>query len=734
MPLKKRDPFFQAGNGTVPRLYDALKRVGIGTIDVKLNIYNDWTPATPPEKHWEWLKNTFFKPYVDGGEFELVFTYSSRMKSRPPRTKQQIEEGYPVVNDVFLKWSQDFIRHVAEQNKGKVKYWSIQQELPSAVFNTSTDVGTWTEATANCMIMVRLVSRLVRKIDPAVKVVAGGNNMERTLEKERTVMQELAKEYDIYMIDGYGGNWDMRLSVPFLPEDGLLSFYKSASDFSASLGKGRVFRNHETGYSIHYGAPFDRGIAVEQAQKTARIIIISRAMPVSALEIFRMTELLYRDRKDTDRSMNTVWKPFFRKGRGSFTVGTDYVPLPGGAMFATATSQLSFAKAEKMLITGSAYSCIFVKADGSTLVTLWDIERERDFSLDLPADAVLTTMYGRSRKLAAGKQTLKVGPAPIYLTMNFPAGKAAEWMKKALSDNMPEFLCGGYFTGLDQAAVFVRNLTGNMAKGVLKSSSGEKRDLSVPPGKMVRLSIKLPVGGTCSFVSANGREYPIRLEQSDLVKIRRVASAPKLDGSGAWLKGLPSGLLKYPDHIFPKSALQPEKCYFYSARYNPKGHNVSAKYWIAYDDSNLYLAVEVDDPVHIQRQNAKYLWRDDSLQFAVAMKDPVPGSVRTPAEKADRTMFNYGIGLTPTGSLLAKFLGSDAGICRFPGLAVRKNNRTYYEVAIPFKALGGRPRRFGFVIFDKNDPAQADPPYHLAFSGGITGAGDDSLLKTLIYE
>ena len=57
-----------------------------------------------------------------------------------------------------------------------------------------------------------------------------------------------------------------------------------------SLGKGKNIVNNETGYSIPYGARFDRGLAPELARLTARTIIISKAAPVMFFHLFQPRE------------------------------------------------------------------------------------------------------------------------------------------------------------------------------------------------------------------------------------------------------------------------------------------------------------------------------------------------------------------------------------------------------------------------------------------------------------
>ena len=59
----------------------------------------------------------------------------------------------------------------------------------------------------------------------------------------------------------------------------------------------------------------------------------------------------------------------------------------------------------------------------------------------------------------------------------------------------------------------------------------------------------------------------------------------------------------------------------------------------------------------------------------------------------------------------------------------RNGDFTFYEIAIPWKALGTTPQeatalRMGFVIFDSLSDTAAEPPYWLSFGQGVAGGED----------
>ena len=702
----RRDPFFQFGFGALPELHDGYKRVGCGSIALKLN----WRTAIPNgdvKKTADYLLNRSFKPFLESGDFYLVADLPTTLP-RSVRSPEEQVQGMPLVNDRLIKVYLDFIAEIAPRIK--VKEWAIGQETPS---NATSEkyAGTWSEAMSNFVILTRLGSRLLKKIDPEIKIQAGGNNVpSKTATIEPIQMGDLVGSFDIYYIDAYTGQWDLAKVVGvMLPEVALMDFYKAASNLSVQLGKGKYISNNETGYSINYGAPFDRGLAPYQARLTARSLIISRAAPVLYYQLFRPNDYNQVPKDDFAMHMATVWKTVPMHGKYY------RIPLPGGAMYATAASELAFAKFEKEIISGNVYSYIFTKPDGSTLVTLWNILKEQPFDLKLPADSTVLNMVGRD---LTGKP-LVIGPAPLYITIPGPAKPVISLVEHAVLANTPELKC---LAAPD--AVWVRSLTRRTLNATIRMPDREPIDVKILPGQTVRIPVKVSAPGK---LLAGTREYDIPLENVP------VCTALKVSDSARPAAGEP-GILRVPDHVRPIEALQPERCFFRSEGFNPNGHDVSARYWLGYDDKNFYLTVEVDDPVHLQRHTGKYIWRDDCLQFVLSPKDYPPSALLSDAEARESSEYSFGLALTAKGPQLVKFLGDDAGIKDYPASVIRRDGITRYEVAVPWSAVGGRAKRFGFLVMDNNSPTFASAPYRLEFTAGIAGGADSSRLARLNYE
>ena len=115
-------------------------------------------------------------------------------------------------------------------------------------------------------------------------------------------------------------------------------------------------------------------------------------------------------------------------------------------------------------------------------------------------------------------------------------------------------------------------------------------------------------------------------------------------------------------------------------------------------------------------------------------QDTIPHELQESASLPEKSQLNYGFALTSNGPTAVKFLGKNSGIRDIPVNVTRKNKETFYEIAVPFKELGGRPVRFGFVIFNNDFTTKRSAPYWLEFSPGVTGNGDAGKLKLIEYK
>jgi hypothetical protein len=121
--------------------------------------------------------------------------------------------------------------------------------------------------------------------------------------------------------------------------------------------------------------------------------------------------------------------------------------------------------------------------------------------------------------------------------------------------------------------------------------------------------------------------------------------------------------------------------------------DLSARFWLANDGTQLRLAVLVTDDKPSQENPADGMWLADCVQFALSAND---------------TRYELGVALHDKGHTLTAQWSPDARLARedYVAKARRIGNQTFYELAIPWKALGitpgVTPLRFALLVNDSD--------------------------------
>ncbi|MCQ2402457.1 MAG: hypothetical protein MJ202_01855 [Lentisphaeria bacterium] len=723
----KRDPYYSFGYGVDPQFLEAFKRIGCGNISHKL-FY-----GTYYKRNAEFLLDYNLRqiqPFLNGD-----FTVDVHVHTAPPKAMhnndEQVADGWMVVNDDMQAKISKLVTLFAEATKGKVDTWSTGQEIPSTAIMKHKYCGTWSEAMAQHVCLTRLVKRALDKVDPDMPFWTGGCNQQSNLEPyERLVLEDLKDDFDGYLLDGYTGNWNLMLNNAMRPEDSLKSFLMQASEMAVKLGKNPLVRNNETGYAINYGAPFDEGMAVEQAFLTLRTIAINRACPTLSFELHVPTKTYnVNNLKNSDMCMTTVWKPVEHNG------SIYQIPLPGGAMYATAARELAFVKCTDEIIRENFYGYVFRREDGKTVAIVWNRAKDAEVSFGLEQPATRITMLGREEPYQPGALSI-ISQQPFYLVSGESTDAVAQAIRDAFRKAIPDCQVAALRERGNQLAIYATSNDSQIRQAEIQVEGRDPIAITLEPDKVNTLLI--PYTEKASLVIGQ-KSYDIEDEAPKAAQVPRIAATPIFNGSGEWLKNIPAVMLEYPDAIFPKSALQPEKAYFKTS-YSPDAHSISAQCFLAYDDDNLYLAAKVDDPKHCQHFDDAEIWRGDCLQFVLTDRCiPPAGLAGTTLNASDRTgTLNFAVALKGDRVVYRRLLGMNAA-CNYPANVTRQGDCTFYEIAIPWKELGFRPVedtsiRLGFVIMDNNDMTAQLAPYWLAFSEGVAGGQDIAKFRLLEFK
>ena len=721
----KRDPFFQINQfGIVAGLIDAYRMLGAGSVVL---------PVIAGEKgdHDANARKRFlgsYKNFLDS-DFELHALFVGGVPGYN-RNSEHFIKGYPMFPDAYYQEVEKSIAAAARVLKGKIKTFGSINEIPSHANMRHKHCGTWVEAMSQQLFTARILARTVRSIDPNVKISAGGNNVHMYIDPiEKIVMNDLVNEFDIYNIDAYFGNWNLTNGTPSIPEKDLRSFYMDSSKLAKSLGKPHMVQNTETGYAIFYGNRYDHGLAHTQAALTTRALIISKSAPVSSVALFRIATTYGGNFIDPlETCMTTCWKPIRSSSKLYHT------PLPGGAAYATSARELKFVKFYKEIKTfdNMAYAYIFTRPDGKTLLCPWVVDNTMTITLPLAKPARMVSMLGRESVIPQGDYKLTLSTVPFYLILDEVPEAVAQRIEKLLSGNRQAYKAAAKLIAKDQAMVFVAN-AGN--KKIQCKVNG--KNFEVLPGDINKSAVSIKPGSSSVQVFIDDAKEPVNANIiSNTVTFKRMDTVPVFDGSGKYLAGKKMQKLVVPTHVKPADALQPERGFFKSAM-TPNAHNISAEYFLGYDNNNVYIAVKVDDPVHQQRYKGQNLWRDDCMQFVFANEAVVPAGARlfNTSNKEFGKGRNYGVALTPRGTEFVRY-----GVPYQPNmkaLVTRKGNITFYEIAVPWSEINCAPGKllyFSFVVPNNDRKNQINAPYWLDMADGVCGNRDDSLMPMVIFE
>ncbi len=747
-PIAKRDPFFGFDqNGIYAEMLEGYKLMGAGSLGV--GIHRPWIKtADDVDKA---LQTGYWPKLLQSDDFKLVFHVSPTFR-KTPETDERLKNGLPVLTDAELEHMRQYIERVATLTKGRIRLFLVQKEI-DAQFRHSDAEGGGAAVLSNYVTLTRLIYRTIKKINKDANVAVLGimgidyHNTPQPFALSKIVLDDLKDDFDLLCIDAYNGNWN-GVTGPFpLPENGLRNFLVDTAKLSAAYKRPGFVLNAERGYCYDYFAPFDAPIAKQVADYTARSLIINKSAPSPYFSWHMASSYGAIWRLNTKKADPS--KPIGEMSIGWKTINDENgkyasVPKPAGVAYAVAARELAFAKpVDEIIIGANIYCYTFTRPDGSSLAALWSIDEPAKIVLTLPGPSVTTNMMGNKAELQTGKNTLTLTGSPVYLSSKTVPEKLAKVIRGAELPNLVPLVAQGYRNSADTALVFLRNLENREQKGTLEMPDGTRVSFTLPPLESSILSTKASPemkGIRNAFlVTADGKRLEAPLD-FDFLPVPKLANKPVFDETGAWFAPLKGGSLVTPDNVFPKSAMIPEMNLF-----KLDGSDISAQYWLAYDAENLYLAVKVRDPKHLQRCTGADIWKEDLLQFVISTRELPPKRIRARTENTSfgKQDYNIGLALTEKGKEVFRWSGgkSPAGPVSYSSSVKRSDPKkeTLYEIAVPWAELGLQPKsgdgvRFSFLVMDNNREDDRQAKYWIALTEGIAGGPDSSLFKTLILE
>ena len=214
-------------------------------------------------------------------------------------------------------------------------------------------------------------------------------------------------------------------------------------------------------------------------------------------------------------------------------------------------------------------------------------------------------------------------------------------------------------------------------------------------------------------------------------EIDKVKKAPTIDGvfnKSEWKDY----------HIEDVNAENPNWSY---AQFETNNYYATASYYVAYDDTYLYLCVVVDSPYHycpITQDNASDMWQYECIQAKISSESPAGEYIFKNFDRAtnktaenDGVIRNFGFAATDSGETAYYQSGTEYETFEGQVVCTRDdaNAVTVYEVAIPFASIGVTPEKgteigFTFSINSTNDVDKVWKNITYRNGGGIIGRND----------
>lgn len=420
----------------------------------------------------------------------------------------------------------------------------------------------------------------------------------------------------------------------------------------------------------------------------------------------------------------------------------DYSPKVSYAAFAGMVHMLEGAKFQEVLDLGRNISCfVFTKKGAGPLAVVWADGGTGALELGAESSVSVADMFSNAK---ANVASVPLSGSPHYVW----AGSNADLISILRGANITgipqvEFALQPTAGGLSEKTMLrftAENYTTTTVDATLKASA-KGLDLSMPaPAKIDGQSSSVIESAVTRIEKNSVNRYPLDavLELSNGTCLQKqfmlnekvaVRGTPVIDGDlSDWKQACPL----YLDSPSQAVGINPWMDW-----------NLSAQYYLMYDDSNLYFGAKVFDNMHVQPFHGGSMWEADSWQLgfdtnpagtardrAPEAKDaehaakegnPAKEGERTVKEEEERGVYCYGLSLSDKGTETASWQGK-VDEKKIKAVAKRAGRTRVgeadaetiiYEAAIPRELLKplrmepGQTFRFSVLLNDNDGGGRA---------------------------
>ena len=715
-PQKKRDPFFMMdknSSGVIMR--EAMKKIGCGSRYISLIDARHVLRIFPSAGESLYDKVRILAKSKES-DFKLVGSASPDVKFLP-QVRERLKKGLAPVSDADLQLIRKHYEKMARFFRNKIDLWMIQEE-----FDAIDDIPACKKDFIHYLSTYALVAKNtylgLKAGNPDCKVaVLGICGKDYFLSKpkffySKMILNALGDAFDLICIDAYSGNWNAARGEFTPPEKAFRKLLLDTAELSASYGRPRKALNIERGYAVLYNSAFDSRKNRQQADLTARSLIINKSVPspfysIHLASVFSLSAK-YAKRPAGKYADLGIWKPVLdEQGKNTF------VPRRVAMAVATTARELAFTEfVSEKIIHKDVYLYSFTRKDSRrSVIAAWTTAKPLGLTISLPGNACITDIAGVKTNHRKGEVQIGLGPSPVFI--EFSSGKTGleETLRTVGIQPVVPVLAEARRIGPQTAIYVLKNISDK--KITVEHPFGKGRSV-LKGGADLQRVIKLPSPETDGFsIICNGKKIECKLD-GPLMKLPHYSRSFAQHSTGKIVKSKPL-LLTAPDDIYPKLVLMPEYGYFVNGFEKP-----SAAIRLAWDKQNLYVFANVADEKHMVAENRQSIPENDCFRFLVNTGNLGFSRRMGISGKADIYRFTLaGVkGCQIFRSTNAKDLIPEKGI---KAGVKRIGNTTLYECVIPWRKLTGKttfsPQKgciLGFAAEIVNLDSKKKPPYSLA--------------------